>query len=327
LGAVDDVYEVLTESVLETGFLVTEPDVTAKITNGMIYVTVYAAPEFDPDHVVSVEDDEDGDWEVEDDEQDYLAPDLNQHGGITIGYDAEAFGVALYVASGDGYNSDDAILVEESNDQWLIGAMVSVSAAGAELSADVIKTMNVDQDSLLFGVDASYTLDAGMVSLVPYVGFEYAKDDGSLPGSIWDPAIWEMAAGLDATFTNDDVLGVAFYMNDVADSMDLEATFTEDTEGGFVPGLGAEVQFGAYESFADYRIAVDVSYMVGAVEPFAGFDYDSLGNIMANAGVHWTGLPNTTITVEWDAPDLDKSDTDVFSPDTGFIEITAEVAM
>ena len=67
--------------------------------------------------------------------------------------------------------------------------------------------------------------------------------------------------------------------------------------------------------------------MVGAVEPFAGFDYDSLGNIMANAGVHWTGLPNTTITVEWDAPDLDKSDTDVFSPDTGFIEITAEVAM
>jgi len=322
LGLVDDVYEAVTESVLEKGILISEPDITAKITNGAIYIVLYEAPSFEPDHVESVEDDEDDDYVAEDDEQSNLEEDFVEHGGITIGYDAEAFDVEVYIASGDGYNTDDTILTDESNDQWLIGAMVSVSAAGAELSADVVKGLNMEDDVLFFGADASYTLDAGMVSVVPYVGIDYASDTAGA----WDPAYWEMAAGLDATFTNDDEAGVHFYYDELGD-MDLEITVTEDSEAGFVPGLGAEIVFGGYESFADYRFAVDVSYMIGDVEPFAGFDYDSFGNIMANAGVNWTGLPNTTVTVEWDAPDLDKSDTDPWMPDTGFIEVSAEVAM
>jgi hypothetical protein len=296
----------------QTQILVTEPDITAKITNGMIYVVIYEAPSFDPDHVESVEDDEDDDYVVEDDEQDYSAPDLSEYGGITIGYDAEAFDLEVYAASGDGYDLGD------SNDQWLFGAMVAVSAAGAELSADFALASNVDDNDMLFGADASYTLDAGMVAIVPYVGIDYWASD------VVDPGIYELAAGLDATFTNDDEIGIAFYYNDTGD-VDLEATITEDGEAGFVPGLSAEIVFGGYESFADYRFALDLSYTVGDVEPYAGFDYDSLGNLMAEAGVNWTGIPNTTVWVEWDSNDLDGSD--ATEPDNGFVGVGAKVEM
>ena len=297
------------EVALQTKIMVTEPDITAKITNGMIYVVLYEAPSFEPDHASPIEDDEDDDYDAEGDDSGY-EPDLSEYGGITIGYDAEAFDVEVYVASGDGYDDGD------SNDMWLFGAMLGVSAAGFDLSADVAMASNVDDNDIVFGADVGYTLDAGMVSVVPYVGVDYWMSD------VIDPAVYEFAAGVDATFTNDDVFGVAFYMSDMADDMDFEVTFTEDGEAGFVPGLDVELFFGGYDTFDDYRLGADLGYMLGDVRPFAGFCIDSLdgtGVYDASAGVEWSAIPNTVVTVEWSTDDLENH--------IGTIEVGAEVSM
>lgn len=298
----------------EKFIMITEPDITAKITNGTFYIVLYEAPEFDPDHVEAVEDDEDDDYVVEDDESDpgYVEPDLSQFGGITIGYDTDAFDVELYVASGDGYD------MTSTNEQWLFGFNVGVSAAGAELSADFALASNVDDNAMIFGADASYTLDAGMVAIAPYVGFDYWASD------VVDPGIWELGAGLDATFTNDDAINVAANYPDTGD-LDLEVTVTEDGEAGFIPGLNLEVMFGAYEQFADWRINAFLSYLIGDILPYAEVDYDSLENIMVDVGVEYLGLANTTIWVEWEAHDLDKSDATV--PDSGYLWMGAKVEL
>jgi len=296
------------------------PDVTAKVTNGPIYVQVYGAPSFDNDHVTVVEDDEDDDWFAQIDQTERIDWDWSDavNGGITIGYDTDAFGVAVYVADNDGYGD-----ATDGSDDWLLGANVTVSMSGIDVSADVAKAMNVAENDLYAGADVSYTADLGMGSLVPYVGFEYYMSDTV------DPAVWEMAAGADLTFTNDNVFGLAFYMSDFDDSIDFEVTFTEDGEAGFVPALGVEVFFGGYDVFAAYDLGVDVSYMIDAIKPFAGVTYGYDETIVpddtsftANAGVEWTGLPNTTVTLEWSSGNL------MLDPiEKGVIELTAEVAM
>lgn len=296
----------------QTQILVTEPDVTAKITNGTIYIVLYEAPDFDPDHVDAVEDDEDGDYDAEDDESDYVAPDLSENGGITIGYDAEAFDVEVYVGSGTGYGDAD------TNDEWLFGANVAVSAAGFDVSVDVVMASGVvaDDDDIAFGADVGYTLDAGMVSVVPYAGVDYWMSDAI------DPGIYEVGAGADLTFTNEDTFGVAFYMSDIDEDLDFEVTFEEDGEAGFVPGLAVELFFGGYDTFDDYRLAADLSYMYSDFKPFAGFGMDSANGASvydASAGVEWSGIPNTVVTVEWSTDDLENH--------SGTIEVGAEVSM
>jgi hypothetical protein len=298
-----------TEFALQTQIMVTEPDITAKITNGMIYIVLYEAPSFEPDHAEPVEDDEDDDYSAEDDDSGY-EPDLSEYGGITIGYDAEAFDVEVYAASGTGYADGDG------NDSWLFGAMVAVSAAGADLSADFALASGVDDDDIVFGADAAYTLDAGMVAIAPYVGVDYWMSD------VIDPGVYELAAGVDCTFTNDDAFNVAFYLSDMTDDLDFEVTFTEDGEAGFVPGLDAELFFGGYDTFDDYRVGVDLGYMLGDIRPFAGFGIDNLDGTSvydASAGIEWSGFANTVVTVEWSTDDLENH--------IGTIEVGAEVSM
>jgi len=320
----------------EKEFLITEPSVSAKIMNGPMYIKIYGGPEFEPDYVEAVEDDSDifkgapedvaesGDEMAEDDESDYIAPTL-EGAGITLGYDSDNIDVEVYVADNNAYDSSDP-------EAWFIGGSVSLAGAGANVSVGVGKQLSPKAglvEPLYFGAMADYTLDLGMGSLVPSVGVDYWMDDVGATG------IWELGAGLDLTFTNEASVAVDLYMSDIDEDVDFEATITEDGEAGFVPALGAEIFFGGYDTFDDYRLAIDVSYMVGDFKPFAGLDYTDYTDqqtdanpvtletdtaIGANAGIEFTGIPMTTITLEWSSSDLGN---DVL----GVVELTAEVAM
>jgi hypothetical protein len=318
--------------------LVTEPDVTAKITNGTIWVKIYNDPAFDGVDVVEpIEDDTDvtspgGDWAAEDEEaEDDIDQNLTEGGGITIGYDSDMIDVEVYVADYDGY-SDAA----DVSDDWIFGAKVAVSASGADLTVEVgkgIEGTNVvatDDDELNVAASASYTLDAGMMTVVPYVGI-----DGYQTTAV--DFVFEFAGGVDVTFTNDDTVGVhTFYSGrdfggEMSEGFDVELVVAEDAEAGFVPGLGVDVMFGYYDlggtGDADMLLNLDAEYMLGDIVPFVGFDYDALGGADAimkvDAGVKYTGIPMTTILAQWNSGDLGASP----DPLLGSIEFQAEVEM
>jgi hypothetical protein len=317
--------------------LVTDPDITAKITNGTIWIQVYNDPGFDGvDLVEPIEDDTDvsspgGDWAAEDEEaEDDIDQNLTEGGGITIGYDSDMIDVEVYIADYDGY-SDAADVA----DDWIFGAKVAVVASGAELTVVIgkgIEGTNVaatDDDELNVAASASYTLDAGMMTVVPYVGF-----DGYQTTAV--DFVFEFAGGVDVTFTNDDEVGVhAFYSGrdfggEMSEGFDVELVVTEDAEAGFVPGLGVDVMFGYYDlggtGDADMLLNLDAEYMFGDIVPFVGFDYDAPGGadaiIKVDAGVKYTGIPMTTILAQWNSGDLGAA-----TPVMGSIEIQAEVEM
>ena len=325
----------------ELTFLVTLPDVTAKIMNGPMYITIYDHPGFGIDAVDAIEDDEDGDYAAEDEETDLdetrddnVGPDLRDvgpdiAGGISVGYDTDTFDVEIWLADRDGY--EDAT---DESDDWLFGGMVGVSAAGATVNAYAAMTVDgfvdaVEQNPMYFGAKADYTADLGMATFVPYVGLDYYMSDTV------DPGEFEVGGGFDLTFTNDDTIGVDVYYSgadtnvDVEKGLDLEVEVIEDSEAGFIPGLMAEIFFGYYDvgtdvvgGEADMRFALDVSYMVADFEPYAGFDLDNTNTVSvygAEAGVRYHGIPMTVIDAGWNTSDLENH--------TGYIEVMAEVEM
>jgi hypothetical protein len=322
--------------------LVTEPTVMAKITNGTIYVQVYNDPAFEGvDLVAPLEDDTDvsdpldASWAAVDEEaENDIDQNLNEGGGITIGYDSDMFDIEVYLADYDGYS--DA--TDRSND-WILGAKIAVSAAGADLTAVISKSVIgtntvsvVDDDALGIAASASYTLDAGMMSVVPYVGIDAWKTDTI-------SFTYEFAGGVDLAFTNDDTVGLhAFYSaedrgTEMTKGLDVELVLAENAEAGFVPGLGVDLMFGYYDigtdapDEADMLVNLDVSYMFGDFTPFVAFDYDAVGGADAimkvDAGVKWTGIPMTTILAQWNSGDLGASP----DPLLGYIEVQAKVEM
>jgi len=322
---------------------VTEPTVMAKITNGTIFVKVYGAPAFeDVDLVAPIEADTDvsdpgdAEWNAVDEEAEGdIDEGLHEGGGLTVGYDSDMFDIEVFLADYDGYSD-----ATDFADDWLFGAKVSASVSGAELTAAVGKGINGsyvpipaddDADALYVGASASYTLDAGMMSVVPYVGIDAYQDDNV-------DFTFEFAGGADLTFTNDDSVGVhAFYSAETRANMvkgfDVELVLAEDAEAGYVPGLGVDVLFGYYDlgtdvvgDDPDMLATVDVSYMIGDIVPFVSFDYDAEGGIDArmfvDAGVKYTGIPLTTILAQWNSGDLG-ADPSV----KGYIEVQALVEM
>jgi hypothetical protein len=325
---------------------VEEPTVMAKITNGMIFIQVYDKPGFTGvDLVAPIEDDtdfsdyDDASWAAEDEEaENDVDVGLGETGGITIGYDSDMFDVEVYVADYDGYGE-----AGDEADDWVIGGKVSVAAAGAEITAEVNKaisgTVGTDDNALAVGAKAAYTLDAGMMTVAPYVAIDAYDDDVTADFQ------YEFGGGVDLTFTNDNsagahvfysgqsVAGAAASGDDMVKGLDIEVSFTEDGEAGFVPGLGVAIMFGYYDvgtdvvgDEADMLVEVDIDYMFGDFQPYVKFDLDQAnGTAMykADVGINWTGIPNTTITVEWDSGDLNASP----DPLLGAIELVAKVEM
>jgi hypothetical protein len=325
---------------------VTEPTVMAKITNGTIFVKIYNDPGFTGvDLVAPIEDDTDisdpGDasWGGAEDEEAENDVDVNlsEGGGITVGYDSDMIDVEVYVADNDGYGGAG----DESND-WIVGGMVTIAASGAEITAEVNKAWNVDNDALAVAAKAAYTLDAGMMTVAPYVAIDGYDDTATTD------FLYEFGGGLDLTFTNDNTAGVhVFYSgqtdlgplavfgdgDDMIKGFDVEVSVTEDGEAGFVPGLGVDILFGYYDAGtdqagdeADMLASVDVDYMFGDFQPYVKFDLDMTNSTTmyrVDVGVNWTGIPNTTITAEWDSGDLNASP----DPLLGSIELVAKVEM
>jgi hypothetical protein len=76
-------------------------DVTAKIINGPMYITIWGADGFEIDAAPEVEDDDpdDDDYAVEDDDDDLDLDLSNGTGGFTFGYMADAFDIEVHFAT------------------------------------------------------------------------------------------------------------------------------------------------------------------------------------------------------------------------------------
>ena len=267
----------------------TAPSITAKITNGMIYVTIYALDGFATSLIDAIEGDEDDDYEVEDDETAVdVAADLDDStaGGVTIGYDAGLFNVALNAATFTGFSDEDPA----DNGFFLIGVDAGVMVGPAEITAELVRGIGVEEN-LGFGVKADVAIDPVDV----YVGF-----DGLMP-DVGDLA-WEIGAGASGTF-GPATVAADFIYGDATD-MDLETSVDLD----FAPltvGIFADL----YDSFTEYHIGGTVGYDVNenvSVSAEGAYDLDEgvTTLIPINLTVTMDLIPNTTFTLAYDTPDV-----------------------
>jgi hypothetical protein len=301
----DDVILVLddTATAIALPIIIVPPSITAKITNGSIYVLVYENDGIDISAVSIVEDDEDDDYLIQGDDDGLdLAPDLTNSGGLSFGYESDMFSVALHVASETDWTGAD-------DDGMSVGVDGSVTAGPITITADVIKALNQDANDLAAGL--GLTLDLAMgegMSLVVNGGVDLHMSD------VVDPMIMEYGGDVTLNLSDTTSLKVAaIYSPDTAADGDLEVSLAED--GGMVDGLSVDVLFGMYNFIngaGDYLLSADLGYDVAldgaTLTPAIGIDYTSTGITAVEVSATLSGaIPHTDFVLTWATDDINVS--------------------
>ena len=261
-------------------------DVSAKIINGPMYITIWELDGFGTDSAANVETDEDDDYAVEDDEDDLSTDLIDGSGGFTFGYATDAFDVEVHFATETGYGLDDA---DPNNGHFLIGADAGFAAGPADIGVELVRGIGVDET---LGLGATVDLAIDPIDLG--IGF-----DGQLPDG--GDFAWEVGAAAGATF-GPATVGLDFIYGELAD-MDLEV----DVDLAIDP-IDLGIFFGGYDSFVDYRLAVDGSFAAtDQITVSFEFGYNSLEQIPVNVAAEMALIPNTTFTLEYDTADVSTS--------------------
>jgi len=280
----------------------TTPDVTAKITDGNIYVQLQSEADFDADYV----DDEDLDEQAyEFDEPAVVA------GSLTVGGTFAPVEVAVEFATASSY--EDAAQV----DGVVLGANLGVDVAPLEIDFAFAGAFGyaVDQE-----IGFAFKVKADVAPLTITAAFDGLINDGLTADFLYE-------AGLDVDVDLDPLtVGVQAYFTE--DNLDAKLTV------GFSNDLltTADVYFGIYDIMA----ATDVRWETGVdvtIEPNsgikanAGFSFNSDSVITAYADVAFDELiDNVTFKLGWeDADDLTDEDATEAS-DMGQIYLSAGIS-
>ena len=140
----------------------------------------------------------------------------------------------------------------------------------------------------------------------------------------------------------DDALTASMYYTTYAvaqtdSELDASVKFVEaDGDKGYVPGVGATVEFGLANlvpvapAVMTWSLDVLANYTIGAWKPYAEFKMSANTAatdqmIKVNAGVVFTGIANTAITLDYIATDLTSVEPGTYN-DKGIIALTTKIS-
>jgi len=208
-------------------------------------------------------------------------------------------------AHGDGITARTA---NTAND-WAFALWLNVNPM-AMLSVDAKAIFDGTKDYLGFG---------GLVTLKPIdlLSFTFGADYYSNTASVSE---FDMKPALTVNL-GDDTLTASLYYSTVdvlktESEMDASLKFVEaDADAGYVPGLGASVEVGLNNlaplapAKLDWSLTTKANYTIGAWKPYAEFkmspnDANDAQMMKVNAGVTFSGIANTVITLDYVATDL-----------------------
>jgi hypothetical protein len=274
-----------------TDYVLTAPDVTAKITNGNVYVQLASQATFDADYVVG----------VDNDPFEFAAPDTT--GSITVG---GAFGPAtVAVEFGmEGSYEDDGL-----------GNGVAFGA-NLGLDFDVFTADIAYAGAYAYAADMETGFAAQLGLNMAPVTVTYAFDGQLLSGGF----TYETSLGVDLAI---DPITVGIAARYAADDLD-----TKLTVGLALDMFTADAFFGLYDLTTTIAWATGVDLTVTPVSGIAfaaGWGFDSASVMSAYANVEFTELiDNVTFGLGWEnANDMLGNDAD----ETDLGQIVASVGI
>ena len=199
---------------------------------------------------------------------------------------------------------------------------------------------------LALDVKGIYALDdyagfGGMISLKPIdlISFDFGADFYSDLDSL---SYFDMKPALTLHLGDDSLTASMYYGNyPVVGKTDNEirvsAKFVEaDADAGYVPGLGASAELTLVNltpvspAKLEYTVDVKANYTIGAWMPYAEFKMspntvNDAQRMKVNAGITFTGIANTTVTLDYVADDLGNKEPGTYN-DKGIIYLKTKIA-
>lgn len=278
--AADDAWYPLDSTAATTDymlpFMVTAPDVMAKITNGNLYVMLQSEASFAADYVAG----------IEDDAQEYAASTVS--GSLTFGGMFGPASVALELGTAGDYEGAAQDGVELGFTLGLDVAPLTVDAAfaggfGYAAAQDMAFAVQVGADVAPLAVTGAFDYNMPAVgSSTMEVGANVSADLAPLSVGL------DVYYGTDASDTADDV-DTALSVGYATDAMTVDVAFEMDDVMTALAWAGT----------------LDLTYAVNSgVALAAGMGYDSASVMSAYANVALTEIiDNVTFTLGWENGD------------------------
>ena len=275
--------EDITLTVADSGLIVTAPTVKAQITDGSLYIQIWALDGFSTGYATEVENNG-SDISVEDEDAD-IGVDLSDGtGGFTFGLPAGPATIKIHFATLTGYDGAD----DADNGKFLVGADVSLDISPAAVSLELVRGIGTDE-TLGLGVKGSVA--AGPATIA--VAFDSQYDT---------VFAWEVRGDIDLTLGDIKASVDAFYGTDNLDvEISSSPTFGPITVGLLI-GLYDVTTVGGPNWGVDVGltfVATDtLKFVLDAACDSAGVVPITFQAIMTNP------IPNVTITAKWATADV-----------------------
>jgi hypothetical protein len=275
-------------------------------------------------------------------------------GTIALGYSSKMISARVTVLSAGDYATIPATAQVNSADPSAfftpgVGKGASVTARVANTAGDVAFGLWVAANPIdMIAVDLKAILDTyqdwagfgGKLTVTPIsmISLSVGADAYSDLGSVFEV---DLAPALTVNLGDDALTASMYYTtNAVAQTdseMDVSVKFVEaDGDKGYVPGLGATASFGLANlvptapSVMTWNFDLLANYTIGAWKPYAEFKMSANTAatdqmIKVNAGVVFTGIANTAITLDYIATDLTSVEPGTYN-DKGIISLTTKIS-
>lgn len=330
-----------TKKTSRSGLIISEPDITAKLKNGPLFLQIHSAPDNEADLVAHIEDDEEseddpmGDRTAEsDDDGKDVGLDLGG-AGIALGYDSGDLKVALGITSSLGW--DDAKKPNEGS--FVVSADMGVSLGPAGLKLQVVQGLKGEKDttenaddtgfaaelSTSFGEGRAITLTGGADVVMT------GDADNVETTDVNESMSFEFGAGADVALVamddNKTTLGAKYIYSterDVASDVMVKL----DDSGGLVDRLGMGLTWGLFDinggneaadavnhrnnvmdMFLEGKLSYKLDAMGGALTPQATVTLNQLDDDAADVGlkiaaVLTEAVPATEFGLQWESTQL-----------------------
>lgn len=323
-----------------SGLIISEPDITAKLKNGPLFLQIHSEPDNEANLVSHVEDDEvsEGDpmgdrtAESDDDPHDV---GINLSGqGLALGYDSGGLKVALGITSDLAW--DDKKKPNEGS--FVISADMGVALGPAGLKLQVVqglkgeKDTDADADDTGFGAELSTSFGEGRAITLTGGADVVMTGDADDPETEESESMdFEFGAAADVTLVamddNKTTLG-AKYIYSTEKMVASDVMVKLDDSGGLVDRLGMGLTWGLFDinggdtaetaakdrndvmdMFLEGKLSYKIDAMGGALTPQATVTLNQVDDDKADVGlkiaaVLTEAVPATEFGLQWESTQL-----------------------
>ena len=337
--------ECATDKTSRSGLFIEEPEVTAKIKNGPLFLQIHSAPENKADLVGHIEDDEPddddpmGDRRAEgDDDGKDVGLDLGGQ-GIALGYDSGDLRVVVGVTSDLAWDSDK----DADTGSFVVSGDVGVALGPAGLRMQVVQGIKGknDTDALAdatgFGAELATSFGEGRAITLKGGADVVMKNVVDDPDTDVNESMdYEFGASADVALVsmgeNSTTVG-ARYINSSKKNVASDVKVTLADNGGLVDRLGMGLTWGMFDlaggdtsdtaddvvddqsdMFLEGKLSYKLDAMGGALTPEATVTLNQVNGKTADVGlkvaaVLTDAVPATEFGLQWETTRLSDIET------------------